>query len=236
MSAMNVCGFSLAGGRDVNEDAIRFDRRGGRAVAVAADGLGGEGGGDAASRAAADAALDALMRAPRLDRRALLGAMERANAAVLARQLEAGGGVMTTLTLAAAQGLRLWVAHVGDTRAYRFRGGRLLSCTRDDSVTQSLADSGEITREQMRTHESRNLLLKCLGRLELPDPTIRCFMRLGHDRLLVCTDGLWEKFSDAELCALMAGDSAEAALARLRRAALARVGPDSDNLSAVLLG
>lgn len=236
MKPLNVSAFSLPGGRDINEDAVRSGRRGRRLVAVAADGLGGQGGGDVASRIAADEALEALLSAPKVNPDAAQRLLEQINSSVLAEQLQAGCKMMSTLAFAVAQGRRLLLAHLGDTRIYRFRGGRLIYCSRDHSVTQTLADSGEITREAMRTHESRNLLLQCLGQMATPNPEIRQGFLLGEERLLLCTDGFWEKFSDEELARAMTGESVDAILDRLKETALSRAGEDSDNISAILVG
>lgn len=236
MKNLTIRSFSLAGGREVNEDAVRQGERGRRVVGVAADGLGGEGGGDVASRLAADEALRILLEANRLSPALMRNIMERVNSTVLAQQFSTGIRMMTTLAVAAVEGRRVLLAHLGDTRVYRFRNGRLIYCSSDHSVTQKLVDSGEITREQMRTHETRNLLLKCLGQMETPSPGIRQGWMMGNERLLLCTDGFWEKFSDGELCRAMAGGSVEEILSGLEKTALQRTDAESDNISALLIG
>lgn len=236
MKKLSIASFSLKGGRELNEDAVRSGHRGRRYVGVVADGLGGQGGGDVASRIVADAALRAMLDEPRPSPAALRSLMERINASVLAEQINAGCKMMSTLAVAVVDGRRLLLAHLGDTRIYRFRGGRLLYCSHDHSVTQTLADSGEITREEMRTHETRNLLLKCLGMMETPSPVVHRGFWLGSERLLLCSDGFWEKFSDAELCRAMAGPSPEAVLRRLKKAAIARADAESDNITALIIG
>jgi len=236
MRELSICAFSLIGGREVNEDAVCQGRRGRRVVGVVADGLGGQGGGDVASRLAAEETLKILLEAKRLSPAALRDAMERVNSTVLAQQFASGCKMMTTLAVAAVEGRRVLLAHLGDTRVYRFRNGRLIYCSSDHSVTQKLADSGEITRDQMRDHETRNLLLKCLGQMETPAPETRQGWMLGNERLLLCTDGFWEKFSDGELARAMADSSVENILSGLKKTALERADAESDNISALLIG
>lgn len=236
MKKLSIARFSVQGGREVNEDAMASAHRGRRYVGVVADGLGGQGGGNVASRIVADTLFQQMLDEPRPSPAAVRSVMERANSSVLAEQISAGCKMMSTVAVVVVDGRQLLMAHLGDTRIYRFRGNRLLYCSHDHSVTQSLADSGEITREQMRTHETRNLLLKCLGMMETPNPVIRRGFVWGDEKLLVCSDGFWEKFSDAELCEAMSGRGAEAILSGLKKTALARAGEDSDNITALLIG
>lgn len=236
MKKLSIAAFSLVGGRDVNEDAVRHAQRGRRCAGVVADGLGGQGGGDVASRLAADAALAALMDAPKLSAALPRRLMEKVNSTVLAQQFESGIQMMTTLAVAAVDGRRVLLAHLGDSRVYRFRNGRMIYCSSDHSVTQKLADSGEITHDGMRFHETRNLLLKCLGQMEPPEPEVRLGFLLGQERLLLCSDGFWEKFSDAELSAAMRGASVEAISESLKKTALDRADAYSDNISALIIG
>ena len=236
MKQLSICSFSLPGGREVNEDAVRSDRRGNRLVGIVADGLGGQGGGDVASRIVADEALNKLMAAPKLSPAFIREMMERINSSVLAEQFQAGCKMMSTLALAAVQGHRVLLAHLGDTRTYRFRNGRLIYCSKDHSITQTLVDSGDVHRDDMRFHETRNLLLQSLGQMETPDPEIRQGILFGNEKLLLCSDGFWEKFSDRELAKAMTHGSAQSIMDRLKREAVKRSAPDSDNISALLIG
>ena len=228
--------FSLTGGREVNEDTVLTFSGDGRIIAVVADGLGGLGGGDVASQAAASAAMNVLKGTDAPPEKALRKAMERANTAVLACQAEKQGKMMSTIAMAVLKGHRAWTATLGDTRVYRFSGGRLQGCSHDDSVPQALADQGEITREEMRGHESRNLLTRCLGRFETPEAEVLHAWRWKSTRLLLCSDGFWEYFPDAELEEEMSRGRADEILERLKSKVLERMKQDGDNCSAVLIG
>jgi protein phosphatase len=113
-------------------------------------------------------------------------------------------GMGTTLTAASSIGTDLFLVHVGDSRAYLYRQGKLAQLTRDHTLIQKLVDSGLLTPEQAKTHKLRNVLTNVLGggepgvvadihRLQLAD----------GDRLLLCTDGLTEGVSDEQLAELL---------------------------------
>ncbi|MFJ3921963.1 protein phosphatase 2C domain-containing protein [Streptomyces sp. NPDC090022] len=99
-------------------------------------------------------------------------------------------GMTTTLTALLWTGLRLGLAHVGDSRAYLLRDGVLTQITQDHTWVQRLVDEGRITEEEATTHPERSLLMRALGSVEQaePDLTVR-EVRVG-DRYLVCSDGL----------------------------------------------
>ena len=236
MKKPEVIAFSLPGGRALNEDTVLTWEGGNRTIGIVADGLGGQGEGDLASRIAAETAMETLKAAPRVNGTVLRNAMSRANAAVRTAQSAKGSRMMSTLAMAVWEGHQIWISHLGDTRIYRFRGGRMQSCTRDDSVTQALADSGEISRDEMRTHETRNLLLRCLGGKETADPVPEHYLWWGGSRVLICSDGFWEHFEDAELAETIFQGSPAEALDRLKKMAQGRVRENGDNLSALLIG
>ncbi|MBQ9211536.1 MAG: protein phosphatase 2C domain-containing protein [Clostridia bacterium] len=231
-----IASFSLPGGRVINEDTVLSTQTNKRTFALVADGLGGYGGGDAASHAAASAIMDSLTQSSRLSRDILAQAFNRANAAVLACQAEHQGKMMSTMAVIGIEHHRLWIAHLGDTRIYCFQGRQLRSCTHDDSVTQLLVDRGEISRDEMPHHETRNLLTKCLGRMEQPDEKIDHYFWGKHSRVLICSDGFWENFTDEELTHIVTGSPIETALEQLKELTLQRLCEDSDNCSALLIG
>lgn len=99
-------------------------------------------------------------------------------------------GMGTTATVAVVWRDRLYLAQVGDSRAYLFRDGQVHQLTRDQSLTQRLVEVGELTEEEAEASERRNIILQALG----PDPRIKVdlsWQRLQRDDLLVlCSDGL----------------------------------------------
>lgn len=176
--------------RDGNEDSGYTGPR----LLVVADGMGGHVAGEVASAVAATT-LSELESSPDVGSDPLA---ELADAIDLAnehlRQLVAGDpalrGMGTTLTALLYDGVRLGLAHVGDSRGYLLRDGVLQQITRDHSFVQSLIDEGRISKAQAETHPQRSLITQALdGREDVePDLSLR-EARLG-DRYLLCSDGL----------------------------------------------
>jgi protein phosphatase len=135
----------------------------------------------------------------------------------------------TTMTVAYSIGEDLFVFHVGDSRAYLFRNGKLRQLTRDHTHVQKLVDAGTITREQAATHRLRHVLTNAIGgkakkigvdaqRLGLADA----------DRLLLCTDGLTEVVEETEIAEVLGrGKAPEIVCRSLVDLALDRGGPDN---------
>ncbi len=99
-------------------------------------------------------------------------------------------GMGTTATVAGVLGDGLWLAQIGDSRAYLARGGEIIQLTKDQSLMQRLVDAGELTQEEADQSERRNIILQALG----PDPRVKVdlthqALRRG-DTLVICSDGL----------------------------------------------
>ncbi|MEO5738609.1 MAG: Stp1/IreP family PP2C-type Ser/Thr phosphatase [Variovorax sp.] len=225
-----------------NEDAIAFDPALG--LAILADGMGGYNGGEVASGMAI-ALLQASFgrwlahagtRAPaRAIRRALQAGVDEANDAIL----EAGvanlqlQGMGTTLVLAAFGPHRVTVGHIGDSRCYRLRDGKLEQLTRDHSLLQEQLDSGAITAEQAAQSPHRNLVTRALGiernvALEMHEHSVR-----PNDLYLLCSDGLSEMVAEGQLFTLLLQDIELSEKATLL-VAIANENGGRDNISVVL--
>jgi len=143
-------------------------------------------------------------------------------------------GMGTTLTVAYSVGPDLFVFHVGDSRAYLWRDGRLQQITRDQTLAQALADAGQITPEEAQTHRLRHVLTHAIGSddPEMTASIARVRLQDG-DRLLVCTDGLTDMVDDTRIAAtLCTAASPDAACQALVDLALADGG--HDNVTAVV--
>jgi serine/threonine protein phosphatase PrpC len=126
-------------------------------------------------------------------------------------------------------------AHVGDSRIYQLRGGKILARTRDHSHVELLLREGLIAESEMRGHPMRNFVECCLGGdAPLPDMSVTSRYKLEPgDVLLACTDGFWSGLDDADI-AQLAGEPSEAferAVRVLAERAVARNSPYSDNTS-----
>jgi protein phosphatase len=143
-------------------------------------------------------------------------------------------GMGTTMTVAASVGDDLMIAHVGDSRAYLFRGGELLHLTRDQTVAQMLADAGEIRPEQVATHRLRHVLTGAITTEKGETPAeLRLMRLLDGDQLLLSTDGLTEMVTDGRIAETLGrpGTAAETCRALVD---LALAGGGKDNVTVVL--
>jgi len=191
--------------RRQNEDYADYLWLEGCGCWVVADGLGGHAGGEVASKLAVETIISSFTSHREFSVAAITGYLEGAQAALEQRQEEEPrlSEMRTTIVLlvAGAEGAR-W-AHVGDSRLYHFRQGRIISQTKDHSVPQSLANAGEIKAEDIRFHEDRHRLLRALGQEGDLRPAIlkeRQPLELG-DAFLLCTDGFWEMVLETEMAA-----------------------------------
>jgi serine/threonine protein phosphatase PrpC len=195
--ALTWASISALGMRESNQDAIGDARKGGVACFAVADGAGGHAAGEVASRIAVESVIGNFVAEPAFGAAALLARVEQANASVAhdKQQFPERQDMSTTLAvvLVDEQAARAVWAHLGDTRIYLFRDGRLLCVTKDHSLTQQLIEAGYASTGQLRTHPQRNILYAALGAGGETPPVVseETEVRAG-DAFLVCTDGLWE--------------------------------------------
>ena len=141
-------------------------------------------------------------------------------------------GMGTTMTMAVSSGRRLFLGHVGDSRAYHLRGEKLQLLTRDHSFAQMLADAGEISKEEVAVHHLRNVLLRHLGS-DSANADIQHLPLESGDQLLLCTDGLTDMVPESVIGKILqASGVAQAACEHLIAAALEAGG--KDNVTVVL--
>jgi protein phosphatase len=210
--------LSEPGPREKNEDAAFASPR----LLAVADGVGGAATGEVASRLAIDklVALDNRRLDDTLEE-LLRSAWVDANEAIafVVSYDPRHQGMATTLTAVALSNEgRYLVANVGDSRAYLLRDGCLRRLTRDDSLVQELIDRGRLSEDDARHHPQRSIVLDALN---------------GDDRLLLCSDGVTDYLTDAEVAEMLrlCGDAA-AAVRQVVGAAL-RHG-SRDNVTAVV--
>ena len=148
--------------RRANEDAFLMRPESG--IFVVCDGMGGAAAGETASRVAAETALEVLLSATR-GIAALREAVRLANTAVYerARQDRRLEGMGTTLVAIALCGASGWLAHVGDSRCYRWRAGALERLTHDHSLVEEQIRIGRMTREQARRSPMQNVITRAVG-------------------------------------------------------------------------
>ena len=217
------------------EDVRRLSEKG--VLAVVADGMGGHEGGEVASGFATSTVSTAYYGASTPPQKSLLQAFEAANRKIYdyARQNPRLIGMGTTCTAVAVVNGLAYSAHVGDSRLYLIRGENIYCMTEDHSATMEMVKSGMITRSEARSHEERNVILRAMGTRSALE--VACwstpFPMRGGDRLLLCSDGLYEQIEDAELASVARAHPPEPACRELIRLAIERA--SSDNVSAVIL-
>jgi serine/threonine protein phosphatase PrpC len=240
---IEIASCSEAGARERNEDHLQHGALPAGWYAVLSDGAGGHDNGalasDLAVRLAAHELVARTQQAP-LPREALAEIVLGAHAAISGRQRDLRGAQRMHATLVV-----LWIdratqqatwSHVGDSRLYVLRRGRVRQVTRDDSVVQSLVDAGLLAPHQARTHPHRHQITAALGSDEPIEPHL-CDAALelsDGDAFLLCSDGWHDELdvADIESSFAMAGSAAEWLVA-MRERLRQRQRPDQDNLSAI---
>jgi serine/threonine protein phosphatase PrpC len=133
------------------------------------------------------------------------------------------------------RGRAYWV-HCGDSRLYHFRNRRLVLRTRDHSLVGELQRRGKLTAEEALHHPQRNVLVSCLGGDRAPQAEHgNCDNVVAGDHFLLCSDGLWNYFSDEELADTLASLSANDAAQRLLELARKRSHGNGDNISLAIV-
>jgi protein phosphatase len=216
--------------RSANEDSLVVRPP----LFAVADGMGGAKAGEVASAVAVEA-VEAATESSEPPEAQLANIVRTANRRIydLAVADESRRGMGTTLTLAKVHGDEVSLAHVGDSRAYRMRGGELEQLTRDHSLVAELERSGQITPEAAEHHPQRSIITRALG--PEPDVEVDTYTLAGRDgdAFLICSDGLTSMISDEEIGSILrsAGSLAEAA-DELVRAANQSGG--KDNITVIL--
>jgi serine/threonine protein phosphatase PrpC len=199
--------------RELNEDSIlivslapTYESRTGPVLGIfaVADGMGGHEGGEIASKLALQVLADRVLRKvfvpeitegqtseAEITSRLHQATVDANDAVYLARQ-KRGNDMGTTLTAALVRDDQLFLAHVGDCRAYRWNADGLRQLTADHSLVASMIASGQAEPQEIYTHPHRSVIFRCIGDQPLVEVDTEVQTLLPDDRLIVCSDGLWE--------------------------------------------
>jgi protein phosphatase len=172
---------------------------------VVADGMGGAQAGEVASKAAAESFAGELPEGP--PERMLEETIEGANRTIheLARKDPglAGMGTTTTAAIVDLDAEEVAIGHVGDSRAYRLRGGQLEQLTRDHSLVEEMRRKGQLTDAQAEDHPQRSIITRALG----PEPEVQVDVQtvpaLDGDVFLICSDGLTTMLDDDDIARIL---------------------------------
>ena len=233
---------SRKGAREVNQDRIAYTYSRETLLLVIADGMGGHVGGEIAAQIAVRLFIERFQQEAKPILRNPLKFIQdtllRAHAALgsYANQFSMLETPRTTCVAVVVQGGVAYWGHVGDSRFYLMRQGRLIASTKDHSKVQYLVDQGVITPEEVVRHPDRNKIFSCLG--GAADPVIDLSRRTplsNGDLLILCTDGLWSVYPHREMATMLTSTPILETGPRMMREAEARGGPEGDNVSAIVV-
>ena len=232
--------------RSQNEDSVVV--RPDIGVVVLADGMGGYQAGEVASQLATETTIASLVVAfDQIDpadtgsnvlvASVLVRAIQDANCKVFgaAEQQPSLKGMGTTLVASLFNDEMLFVAHVGDSRAYRLRAGVQEQITKDHSEVQMLVDVGLLSPEEARHAPNKNLITRALGIGECVDVEVSDFVTQPNDLYLLCSDGLTDMLDDRTILGVI--DTTGQSLQRIAQALidLANQAGGLDNVSVILI-
>ena len=238
---MNILTYANTeqGGREYNEDyfGYLYDGERKRGIWVIADGLGGHSHGEIASRLITETMVTGFENLTVFNDESLINLALYANERLLIVQ-EADPslrGMKSTLNAAFIESGIIKTVHAGDSRFYLFRNNEISFSTNDHSVPWMAMEAGEISYDDIRFHDERNVLLKVmgLGNLNLTNCVNTVEFACG-DAFLLCTDGFWEYVFESEMidALSLSADPCEWYRRMCERIA-SRAPADADNFSAV---
>jgi serine/threonine protein phosphatase PrpC len=232
-----------------NEDSIGTDASIG--LAVLADGMGGYNAGEVASGIAValitKETRETVLRIPPYEpdvetgepmaNRILRNVITRANSSIYqaANSQPQYAGMGTTLVVALLCDNHISVAHIGDSRLYRLRGGQLEQLTRDHSLLQEQIDSGMITKEMARRSQNKNLVTRAVGIEPDVEADVNNFEAEEGDMFLLCSDGLNDMVEDEDIHLTLSTLSANLPLAASQLVQMANDNGGRDNISVILI-
>ncbi|HXF18124.1 MAG TPA: Stp1/IreP family PP2C-type Ser/Thr phosphatase [Burkholderiales bacterium] len=235
--------------RSHNEDSIATDTEIG--LVVLADGMGGYNAGEVAS-GIATALISSEIREAMLNEAPakidtatgssgattlLRATIAKANASIFqsANSQPQYAGMGTTLVTALLFNSQLTIAHIGDSRCYRYRSGKLEQITRDHSLLQEQIDSGFLTREAAKRSQNKNLVTRALGIEPTVEAEIHTYPAQEGDIYLVCSDGLNDMVEDDDIQMTLDALGANLELAAEQLVQMANDNGGRDNISVVLI-
>jgi PPM family protein phosphatase len=233
----SAVGSDIGRRRSMNQDSAAITPR----LLAVADGMGGHAHGEVASAVAIAALLelDTRLRGADLEQTDLLGELgstigdAATRLTALAQENPDLRGTGTTVIAFLVSGLRIGVAHIGDSRAYLLRDQELRQLTRDHTMVQAMVDEGRLSEAEAAVHPRRSWLVRTLQEDTTAEPDLFLLEGRVGDRYLICSDGVTAVLDDPEIQeVLVAEEEPAAAVARLIE--LANEGGGPDNITCVV--
>jgi protein phosphatase len=226
--------------REENQDSYGIIENSSFKLFSVADGMGGVKGGAIASSLAVNIVREMLGGKEALTPEDLQTALHAVNLQIYEKGIAdpSLAGMGTTYVGLAFSGTQMFITNVGDSRAYRVRGGAITRLTEDHTVVTELVRSGAITPEQAHNHPVSHMLTRSLG--PVPEVLVDCWLcedgPYRDDRYVMCSDGLYNLVDDDEILSIIETNPLENALEMLIDLANERGGTDNITVVAVEIG
>ena len=231
---------SHQGPREYNQDRIAYSYSKDAMLVVVADGMGGHRNGEVAAQFAVKMLTEAFQRLalPILANpfKFLTDYIRQVHDAIESHALAKGmlETPRTTLVAAIVQHDELYCAHVGDSRLYHIRDGRIIFRTDDHSKVQLLYRKGLIKKDELLTHPERNKVYNCVGGEVPPQVDLATKRALWDgDVIMLCTDGLWSLLEPEEIGKTLNGGAVTDTVPALLELAESRADENGDNISVI---
>ena len=237
--------------RDHNEDYYGIDEE--FELYVVADGMGGHASGEVASRLAVENLMEFFTRqcraegfkwpypvdgkASTFEEVAVSNAVQYANDRVFIESMKDRryDDMGTTLCMAAGAGDRIVIAHVGDSRVYRYRAGELVQVTEDHSLLNHYIRTRGLTEEEIKSFKSKNVIVRAVGLKDYVEPDVQIHDKRAGDIYLLCSDGLSDLVDDWIIQEVIRGDEDDLTEIGATLVRLANQAGGKDNITVMLL-
>lgn len=197
--------------REANEDAFAVDAEAG--LFLVSDGMGGHRGGELASNIVAEdlpvMIETGLVKIRSYSTQAIRSFLKK-TVVIQSKHVKLEGTSETgfkdmgsTVVVLLIAGDRAYIANAGDSRVYRYRGGKFAQVSKDQSVVSELLDKGKIDQEQAENHPALGEITYYIGMEEKIKPFVRSFVLKKDDRLLLCSDGLTDMVEDKDIASVL---------------------------------
>ena len=239
---LEIVSLSKTGGRKLNEDACDYWFGNKFCCCALSDGLGGHHGGEVASKLAVCNILDKFREIQGCNTQVIEALLDASNQSIVSEQqksieLKHMRATAVVLVIDTVGKSAVW-GHIGDSRLYCFREGRLVVQTRDHSISQTMVDAGYIKPEELRTTPNRSKLYAALGNKEQfkIDVAAGILPIQNNDVFLLCSDGLWEYIEENEMEEMLSQAlSASSWMKLLEEKVIERGHQAQDNYSAMVI-
>lgn len=235
--------LSKKGGRKVNEDAIDYWIISSFTCCVLSDGLGGHYGGNIASQVVISSIGEKFLQQPQCSTKTVGLLLNMADDAIVREQqknslLKNMRATAVLLIIDTINQMATW-GHIGDSRLYCFRQGKIISQTRDHSISQNMVEAGYLKPMELRSSPTRNQLYAALGNGDTSEVEIlpNEFPVMDGDVFLMCSDGLWEYVEERDMESMLnSASTAQEWLEAMEKQVLERgISTSQDNYSAIAI-